>query len=88
MAVFVVNKKRGSLSRIPFVPISEQNEEIQMSAEKREERDPQAPAEPPAKKKPYHKPEFVCERVFETAALACGKIQTTQSQCKFNRKLS
>jgi hypothetical protein len=88
MAVFVVNKKRGSLSRIPFVPIPEQSEEIQMSAEKREERDPQAPAEPPAKKKPYHKPEFVCERVFETAALACGKIQPTQSQCKFNRKLS
>jgi len=59
-----------------------------MSEEKHEERDPQAGAEPPAKKKPYHKPEFVCERVFETTALSCGKIQTTQSQCKFNRKLS
>jgi len=59
-----------------------------MNAEKREERDPQARAEPQPKKKPYHKPEFVCERVFETAALACGKISTTQSQCKFNRKLS
>jgi len=41
------------------------------------------------KKRPYVKPSFECERVFETMALACGKIAPTQSQCKFtNRKNS
>jgi hypothetical protein len=84
----MVNIKSSSLSRIPLVLISEQSEEIQMNEEKPEERDPQAGAEPPAKKKPYYKPQFVCERVFETTALSCGKIFTTQSQCKFNRKMS
>jgi hypothetical protein len=39
-------------------------------------------------KKPYQKPAFRFERVFETMALACGKIQVTQAQCRFNRKLS
>jgi hypothetical protein len=41
-----------------------------------------------AKKKPYRKPEFRAETVFETTALTCGKVQTTQPQCHFNRKLS
>ena len=39
-------------------------------------------------KRPYRKPEFRFERVFETLALACGKIQPTQGQCRFNRKRS
>ncbi len=39
-------------------------------------------------KKPYQKPAFRYERVFETLALACGKIDPTQSQCSFNRKVS
>lgn len=39
-------------------------------------------------KKPYHKPSFRFERVFETMALACGKIAPTQFQCRFNRKTS
>lgn len=39
-------------------------------------------------KKPYHKPAFRHERVFETSALACGKMAGTQGQCQFNRKLS
>lgn len=39
-------------------------------------------------KKPYRKPEFRHERVFETMALQCGKISPTQGQCKFNRKAS
>jgi hypothetical protein len=38
-------------------------------------------------KKPYHKPEFRHERVFETSALACGKIQTGPS-CATNKKSS
>lgn len=59
-----------------------------MNGEKLEERSPQSGGEPQAQKKPYRKPEFFCERVFETTALSCGKIWATQMQCKFNRKLS
>jgi len=36
----------------------------------------------------YQKPAFRCETVFETMALACGKIGTQQQQCAFNRKNS
>ena len=41
-----------------------------------------------AAKKPYAKPEVRYERVFETMALSCGKVQTTQASCHFNRKTS
>jgi hypothetical protein len=37
---------------------------------------------------PYEKPSFAFERVFETMALACGKIGAQQNQCRFNRKNS
>src|SRR5438552_16697149 len=37
-------------------------------------------------RKPCQKPAFRYERVFETMALSCGKIDNTQAQCKFNRK--
>jgi hypothetical protein len=39
-------------------------------------------------KRPYHKPAFQHEKVFETMALACGKLSPTQRQCRFNRKNS
>ena len=39
-------------------------------------------------KKPYHKPVVRYERVFEVQALSCGKIQTTQGSCHYNRKRS
>jgi hypothetical protein len=39
-------------------------------------------------KKPYQKPARRRERVFETTALACGKISGTQGQCAHNRKNS
>jgi len=39
-------------------------------------------------KKPYVKPAFRHECVFETMALNCGKISATQAQCRFNRKAS
>lgn len=39
-------------------------------------------------KKPYVKPGFVYERAFETMALSCGKISSSQAQCKTNRKNS
>jgi hypothetical protein len=41
-------------------------------------------------KKPYHKPEFRSEKVFETVALRCGKIHPNQANCRprFNQKNS
>ncbi len=39
-------------------------------------------------KKPYRKPAFEWERAFETMALACGKVNISQQQCKLNRKVS
>jgi hypothetical protein len=39
-------------------------------------------------KRPYVKPAFQHEKVFETMALACGKLGPTQSQCRFNRRNS
>ena len=41
-----------------------------------------------APKKPYVKPAFRHEQVFETMALACGKINPTQGACRVNRKNS
>jgi len=38
-------------------------------------------------KRPYQKPAFVREQVFETMALACGKIDNTGG-CKFVKKNS
>jgi hypothetical protein len=40
------------------------------------------------KRKAYQKPAFQHERVFETMALACGKLSPTQFTCHFNRKNS
>jgi hypothetical protein len=42
---------------------------------------------PRKNKKPYQKPAFRHERVFETLALACGKV-ATQGNCVFQRKAS
>jgi len=39
-------------------------------------------------KKPYVKPAFEWERAFETMALSCGKINSSQAQCKSNKKNS
>jgi hypothetical protein len=52
------------------------------------ERGKMAERSPEKKKKPYRKPSFQHERVFETMALACGKLHPTQGQCRFNRKNS
>ena len=40
------------------------------------------------RKKPYQKPSFKHEKVFETMALACGKISPTQQSCKQVKKNS
>ena len=42
----------------------------------------------PADRKPYQKPAFRQERLFETSALSCGKVHTTQFGCHSNRKNS
>ena len=39
-------------------------------------------------KRPYLKPGFHHEPVFETMALACGKVQTTQNACRTRRNAS
>lgn len=39
-------------------------------------------------KKPYQKPGFRYEKVFETMALACGKVSITQKHCQFRRMTS
>jgi hypothetical protein len=49
---------------------------------------PQQPANAGKEKKPYHKPSFRHERVFETQALSCGKIAATVPTCQFNTKTS
>lgn len=47
-----------------------------------------ASSERGAGKKPYQKPAFRYERVFETMALSCGKKSPVEAQCRFNRKSS
>jgi hypothetical protein len=44
--------------------------------------------EPVRARKPYVKPAFVREEVFETTALACGKVNPTIRQCNLVRKNS
>jgi hypothetical protein len=41
-----------------------------------------------AVRKPYRKPAMRHEQVFETRALTCGKVQTTQGACHYNRRHS
>ena len=41
----------------------------------------------PVKKKPYRKPDFQFERVFETMALSCGKMPG-HFRCSLNKKMS
>ena len=41
-----------------------------------------------AVRKPYRKPAVRHEQVFETRALTCGKMNTTQGSCHFERKTS
>ncbi len=39
-------------------------------------------------RKPYVKPAYQREQIFETMALSCGKVQSTEGQCHHNRKNS
>jgi len=47
-----------------------------------------SPGGAPRARKPYVKPAFRFERVFETTALSCGKVTASQGQCRLNRKVS
>lgn len=47
-----------------------------------------AQSEPARNRKPYQKPAFRFERVFETQALSCGKIFSHGTSCKLNPKTS
>ena len=49
---------------------------------------PPAPSQEANGKRPYLKPGFSHESVFETMALACGKVQTTQNSCRTRRNAS
>ena len=50
---------------------------------------PHAPADMNRRaRKPYQKPAFTREQLFETMALACGKANTTIAQCKAVKKNS
>ncbi len=42
----------------------------------------------PKRKKRYQKPAFRYEKVFETLALICGKVSSTQAGCQASRKSS
>jgi hypothetical protein len=42
----------------------------------------------PRARKPYEKPTFAREQLFETMALACGKTNPTIGQCKAVKKNS
>jgi hypothetical protein len=59
-----------------------------MSQPEQTDRNAARPEAQGTKKKPYQKPEFRFEPIFETRALACGKISSTQSQCAHNTKTS
>lgn len=47
-----------------------------------------APATEARRRKPYQKPAFTREQLFETMALACGKTNPVIGQCKAVRKNS
>lgn len=52
--------------------------------------DTMAPATQPdqRERRPYQKPAFRHESVFETMALACGKVNTTQQACRARKSAS
>ena len=57
------------------------------STDQKQRLSPQGEAKSTAKK-PYVKPMVRHERVFETMALSCGKVQSTQGSCHHNRRTS
>jgi hypothetical protein len=50
--------------------------------------EPTTPKQNASAKKPYPKPVYRSESVFEVSALSCGKIDATQQSCRTNKKAS
>lgn len=67
---------------------TEQEPEVNMKSTEQKGRLDAAGDTKRAVKRPYVKPEVRHEQVFETQALSCGKVQTTQQSCHFTRKNS
>jgi hypothetical protein len=59
-----------------------------MSTQNRNDPGAAQPADRPAAKKPYQKPAFGHGRVFDTRALAGGKVQATRQQSNSIRRIS
>jgi hypothetical protein len=59
-----------------------------MTSENQVPQETQYLGDTPKRKKPYHKPAFRYEKVFETTALSCGKTSATQASCQSSRKNS
>ena len=57
-----------------------------MSESEKVERLASAGEERSSPKRPYEKPTVRHDQVFETRALSCGKVQTSQWSCQHNRK--
>jgi len=49
---------------------------------------PEASRTEAGERKAYVKPQFRHESVFETMALACGKVNTTQGACRARKSVS
>jgi hypothetical protein len=47
-----------------------------------------AESKPTRRRKPYQKPSLQFERMFETMALSCGKVNPTQLNCRGHRMTS
>jgi hypothetical protein len=63
-------------------------EEFTMNKEVPKAPDLDSSAKPQPQRKPYRKPEFFHELVFESTALACGKINATEMSCRYSRRTS
>lgn len=75
------NSNAWAWNRKPNLLMTEHNANEEQGKNESESR-------PKLKKKPYQEPAFRFEKVFETMALSCGKVQPTTLQCKFSRKNS
>ncbi len=59
-----------------------------MEPTKRNDPQPSAQGNGPIAKLPYVKPGARLEKVFETTALACGKVFQTEGSCHYSRRTS
>ncbi len=68
--------------------LAERGAEVNMNSKEHKERLASVDDMKRTAKRPYVKPQVRHERVFETMALTCGKVQTTEHSCHSNRKTS